>query len=112
SLDMLWVVDDNFLVDIDRARGIAEGLIRAGSHFTWSVQATTNLVARLTAEDMQLLRRAGLHQFCQGVDAGSQIVLNAMGKTFQSVESIDESAARCNEAGTRPSCTPIFASTG
>ena len=30
NLEMLWVVDDNFLVDLDRARDISEGLVRAG----------------------------------------------------------------------------------
>jgi len=33
NLEMLWVVDDNFLVDLDRARAIGEGLVRAGSEF-------------------------------------------------------------------------------
>ncbi len=56
-------------------RGIAEGLVRADSQFKWSVQATTNMVARLTHEDLTLLRRAGLHQICQGVDSGSPTVL-------------------------------------
>src|ERR1700758_4558188 len=60
ALDMLWVVDDNFLVDLDRARLIGEGLARAGANFTWSIQATTNLTARLTLEDLKLLRRGGL----------------------------------------------------
>ncbi len=49
KLEMLWVVDDNFLVDLDRARQIAEGLVRAESQFRWSIQATTNLVSRLNA---------------------------------------------------------------
>ena len=71
SLEMIWVVDDNFLVELDRARGIAEGLVRENSHFRWSIQATTNMVARLSAEELRLLRRAGLHQICQGVDSGS-----------------------------------------
>jgi len=51
KLEMLWVVDDNFMVDLDRVRGIAEGLVRAESQFKWSVQATTNMVARLTHEE-------------------------------------------------------------
>ena len=29
-LQLLWVVDDNFLVDRERAIGIAEGLVRRG----------------------------------------------------------------------------------
>jgi anaerobic magnesium-protoporphyrin IX monomethyl ester cyclase len=112
KLEMLWVVDDNFMVDLDRVRGIAEGLVRAGAQFKWSVQATTNMVARLTHEDLTLLRRAGLHQVCQGVDSGSPTVLQLMNKTFQDFQQIDESAARCLAAGIRPSFNMIFAYPG
>jgi len=52
ALEMLWIVDDNFLVDLDRARGIAEGLVRENSHYQWSIQATTNLTSRLSSEDL------------------------------------------------------------
>ncbi|HZP06245.1 MAG TPA: radical SAM protein [Terracidiphilus sp.] len=112
ALEMIWVVDDNFLVDMDRARGIAEGLVRENSHFVWSIQATSNVVARLTPEDLRLLRRAGLHQICQGVDSGSPAVLKAMHKDWQDFDSIYESAARCLEAGIRPSFNIIFAFPG
>lgn len=112
SLEMLWVVDDNFLVDLDRARGIAEGLVREDSHYAWSIQATTNLTSRLSIEDLKLLRRAGLHQICQGVESGSRTVLKSMNKSWQHFESIYESAARCIEAGIRPSFNIIFAFPG
>lgn len=112
ALEMIWVVDDNFMVDMDRARGIAEGLVRENSHFQWSIQATTNVIARLTPEDLRLLRRAGLQQICQGVDSGSPTVLKAMNKDWQDFESIYESAARCLEAGIRPSFNIIFAFPG
>ena len=112
SLEMIWVVDDNFLVDMDRARRIAEGLVQENSHFTWSIQATTNVVARLTPHDLQMLKRAGLTQICQGVDSGSPAVLKAMNKDWQDFESIYESAARCLEAGIRPSFNIIFAFPG
>ena len=95
NLEMLWVVDDNFLVDLDRARAISEGLVRAGSSYQWSIQATTNLVARLSIDDLKLLKRAGLQQICQGAESGSTKVLEAMNKDFQNFESIYESAARC-----------------
>jgi anaerobic magnesium-protoporphyrin IX monomethyl ester cyclase len=111
-LEMLWVVDDNFLVDLDRARHIAEGLVRAGADFKWSIQATTNLTARLTTEDLKLLRRSGLHQICQGVDSGSEKILKLMNKTFQDFDSIYESASRCLQAGIRPSFNIIFAYPG
>jgi radical SAM superfamily enzyme YgiQ (UPF0313 family) len=112
ALEMLWVVDDNFLVDLDRARGIAEGLVRENSHYQWSIQATTNLTSRLSSEDLKMLRRAGLHQICQGVDSGSHTVLQQMGKDWQDFEQIYESAARCIEAGIRPSFNIIFAYPG
>lgn len=112
NLEMLWIVDDNFLVDLDRARGIAEGLVRAGAQFKWSVQATTNMVARLTPEDLKLLQRSGLHQVCQGVDSGSPKILKAMNKDWQDFDSIYESAARCLAAGIRPSFNIIFAYPG
>ena len=112
NLEMLWIVDDNFLVDLDRARFIAEGLVRAGAEFRWSIQATTNLTARLSLEDLKLLRRSGLHQICQGVDSGSEKILKAMNKTFQDFDSIYESASRCLQAGIRPSFNIIFAYPG
>jgi len=112
NLEMLWVVDDNFLVDLDRARAIAAGLVQAGAAFQWSIQATTNLVARLSLEDLKLLRRSGLHQICQGAESGSPKVLKAMNKDFQDFDSIYESAGRCLAAGIRPSFNIIFAFPG
>lgn len=112
NLEMLWVVDDNFLVDLDRARHIAEGLVRARANFKWSIQATTNLTARLSLEDLKLLRRAGLHQICQGVDSGSPKILKLMNKTFQDFDDIYACAARCLRARIRPSFNIIFAYPG
>jgi radical SAM superfamily enzyme YgiQ (UPF0313 family) len=112
DLEMLWIVDDNFLVDLDRARHIADRLVRADADFRWSIQATTNLTARLSLEDLKLLRRSGLHQICQGVDSGSPKILEAMNKNFQDFESIYGSAERCLAAGIRPSFNIIFAYPG
>ncbi len=108
SLEMLWIVDDNFLVDPERAIEIAEGLVRAGARFQWSIQATTNLTARLTEGQLRLLRRAGLRQICQGVDSASPKILKLMNKTFQDFDSIYLSAERCLQAGIRPSFNIIF----
>ena len=112
NLEMLWVVDDNFLVDLDRARLIGEGLVRAGANFKWSIQATTNLVARLSLEDLKLMRRAGLQQICQGAESGSEKVWKLMNKNFQEFDSIYESAERCLKADIRPSFNIIFAFPG
>jgi anaerobic magnesium-protoporphyrin IX monomethyl ester cyclase len=108
GLQLLWVVDDNFLVDRDRAVKIAEGLIRTGVKFDWSIQASTNLVTRLTVEELKLLRRAGLSQVSQGADSGSKKILHLMNKDFQKLETIYLAAEVLTQAGIRPSFNMIF----
>lgn len=108
GLSLLWIVDDNFLVDRDRAVAIAEGLVRSGVRFDWSIQASTNLVERLTVEELKLLRRAGLSQVSQGADSGSPKVLHLMNKDFQSLETVYAAADKLSQAGIRPSFNMIF----
>ncbi len=108
GLTLLWIVDDNFLVDRERAVGIAEGILRRGVRFDWSIQASTNLVARMTTEELSLLRRSGLSQVAQGADTGSPKVMKMMGKTFQKIETIHDAAERLSAAGIRPSFNMIF----
>jgi len=107
-LQLLWIVDDNFLVDHERAIGIAEGLVRRGVQFDWSIQATTNLVSRLTIEELKLLRRAGLSQIAHGAESGSPAVLRLMNKHFQTLDTIYTAAAKLTAAGIRPSFNVIF----
>jgi radical SAM superfamily enzyme YgiQ (UPF0313 family) len=107
-LELLWMADDNFLVDLERALEIAEGLIRAGSSYRWSIQATTNLTARLSVDELRLLKRSGLHQICQGIETASPKVMKLMNKGFQDIGSIYQSTERCVEAGVIPSFNIIF----
>ncbi len=107
-LQLLWVVDDNFLVDRDRALQIAEGIVARGTRFEWSIQASTNLVTRLSVEEWRLMRRAGLTQVAQGADSGSPKVLHLMNKDFQKLDTIYEAARLLSAAGIRPSFNMIF----
>ncbi len=59
GLSLLWVVDDNFLVDRERALEIAEAILRTGVKFDWSVQASTNLVTRLSVKELSCYDAAG-----------------------------------------------------
>jgi radical SAM superfamily enzyme YgiQ (UPF0313 family) len=112
GLQLIWVVDDNFLVDRNRALGIAEGICERGVKFEWSIQASTNLVTRLTVDEWKLMRRAGLTQVAQGADTGSPKVMRLMNKTFQKLEMIHEAADLLTRAGVRPSFNMIFAYPG
>ena len=108
GLSLLWIVDDNFLVDRERAIAIAEGLVRSGVRFDWSIQASTNLVVRFTVDELKLLRRAGLSQVSQGADSGSPKIMHLMNKDFQKLETIYEAADKLTQAGIRPSFNMIF----
>ncbi len=108
NLELLWVVDDNFLVDLERAVAIGEGLARRGVRHEWSIQATTNLVARLSVEQLRILRRAGLTQICHGAESASAKVLKRMNKHFQQLDTIHAAARNCIAAGIRPSFNIIF----
>jgi len=108
NLELLWIVDDNFLIDLDRAVGIAEGLVRRGVKFDWSIQASTNLVSRLSVDDLKLMRRAGLSQISQGADSGSPRVMRLMNKDFQELGMIYTAAEKLTAAGIRPSFNLIF----
>jgi anaerobic magnesium-protoporphyrin IX monomethyl ester cyclase len=108
NLELLWIVDDNFLIDRDRAVGIAEGLVNRGVRFDWSIQASTNLVIRLSVEELKLLKRAGLSQISQGADTGSLKMMHLMNKDFQDLECIYQAAEKLTAAGIRPSFNLIF----
>ena len=108
NLELLWVVDDNFLVDRERAVHIAEEILRRGVRFKWSIQASTNLVCRLTHQELATLRRAGLTQVAQGADSGSPAILHLMNKDFQKIETIYTAAEKLSSADIRPSFNMIF----
>ncbi|MFN8007660.1 MAG: radical SAM protein [Terriglobia bacterium] len=108
QFELLWVVDDNFLVDRHRAVAIAEGLLQGGIRFRWSIQASTNLVTRLTVAELTLLRKSGLQQICHGAESASPKVLQLMDKGFQKIETMIEAAEKCTQAGIRPSFNIIF----
>lgn len=108
GLELLWIVDDNFLVDRERAVSIAEHIVRRGVAFRWSIQASTNLVCRLSSEELSLLRRAGLTQVAQGAESGSPHVLHLMNKDFQKIDTIYAAAEKLSNAGIRPSFNMIF----
>ncbi|MBV9268187.1 MAG: B12-binding domain-containing radical SAM protein [Acidobacteriaceae bacterium] len=107
-LSLIWITDDNFLVDRERAVAIAEGLVRRGVKFDWSVQASTNLVTRMTIDELKLLRRAGMSQVAQGAESGSKKVLHLMNKDFQKIETIYKAAEMLSKADIRPSFNMIF----
>jgi radical SAM superfamily enzyme YgiQ (UPF0313 family) len=107
-LELIWMVDDNYLVDRQRALEISAGLIRRNARFEWGIQASTNLVNRFSVDEWKMMRRSGLAQVSMGADSGSPKVLKLMHKDFQDLQTIYDAAEVLHKAGVRPSFNMIF----
>jgi radical SAM superfamily enzyme YgiQ (UPF0313 family) len=111
-LELVWIIDDNYMVDRARCVQISEEIIRRrgdhGPKFRWSIQASTNLVLRFTPDELKILQRSGLDQVQMGADSGSQEVMHMMNKDFQKLEMVYEAAERLTAAGIKPAFNMIF----
>src|SRR5207344_140525 len=109
-LQLVSVVDDNFLVDRDRGVEIARGVIESGVKFDWCVQTTANFLLRSSDEDVRLLRQSGLCRVFIGAESGSDDVLRSVNKVrFQGTKVLYDVAAKCHRADIRCTFSLIFA---
>ncbi len=102
------LLDSNFLVDRHRASQIAKGFYDSGLDFNWTFQASTDLMRRLSDDDVFLLGKSGVTHIGFGVESGSEPVLSRMNKHHQRIEDIFESARKCCRAGIRATFNLIF----
>ena len=106
------LVDSNFLVDVPRAVAIAEGFVRTGVRFRWTFQASTDLLCRMTDEEVELLAKSGVSHIGFGTESASPEVLTWMNKRHQHVADIHEAARKCARAGIRVTLNLILAYPG
>ena len=102
------LLDSNFLVQVRRAVGIAQGFLDSGVRFRWTFQASTDLLCRMSDEDVHLLARSGVHHIGFGTESASEPVLRAMDKRHQKVDDMFECARKCRQAGIRATYNLIF----
>src|SRR5579862_823280 len=107
-IQTVTLLDSNFLVDTRRALAIAEGIIRSGVKFTWNVQTSTDLLCRMSDEEVGVLARSGLIHIGFGTESASPEVLRHMNKHHQQVPDLYESARKCRQAGIRATYNLIF----
>jgi anaerobic magnesium-protoporphyrin IX monomethyl ester cyclase len=91
--------DSNFPVDVKRALAIARGFVESGVKFRWRVQASTDLLCRMTDEEVCLLGTSGLDHVGFGTESGSQEVLALMNKKHQNLQDMFEAARKTELAG-------------
>jgi radical SAM superfamily enzyme YgiQ (UPF0313 family) len=102
------LVDSNFLVDVRRAVAISQGFLDSGVKFRWTFQASTDLLCRMTDEEVDLLGASGCSHIGFGTESGSPEVLSAMNKRHQEIPDISEAVRKCRHAGIRVTLNLIF----
>ena len=109
-LELVSIVDDNFLVDRQRGIDIARGLIESGVNFDWCVQTTANFLLRMSDDDIGLMRKSGLIRVFIGAESGSDDVLRSVNKVrFQGTKILHQVADKCYRAGITCTFSLIFA---
>jgi anaerobic magnesium-protoporphyrin IX monomethyl ester cyclase len=101
NLSEIALVDSNFLVDVHRSVAIARGFVESGVRFAWSFQASTDLLCRMTDEEVELLGRSGVSHIGFGTESASPEILKAMNKQHQHIGDIYEATRKCARAGIR-----------
>jgi len=92
-------LDSNFPVDTKRTLAIARGFIDSPAKFRWTFQASTDLLCRMSDDEVQLLARAGVSHIGFGTESGAQEVLEMMNKPHQRMPDMFETARKCDLAG-------------
>lgn len=94
----IFPTDANFFLDLDRARAILEGVVRAGLDLVFTrLHIRFDTLRRLTGEDLALLERAGVKCLALGVESGSERIRGLLRKP------IDETALHAANARFRSS---------
>ena len=108
NLEEIALVDSNFLVDTRRAVAIARGFVDSQVKFKWTFQASTDLLCRMSDEDVQLLAASGVDHIGFGTESASPEVLRKMNKAHQKISDMFEAARKCQRAGIRVTYNLIF----
>jgi radical SAM superfamily enzyme YgiQ (UPF0313 family) len=107
-LEEVALVDSNFLVDTRRATAIARGFLASGLRFRWTFQASTDLLCRMSDEEVELLAASGVSHIGFGTESASPEVLRLMNKGHQHIADMFEAARKCGRAGIRATFNLIF----
>jgi radical SAM superfamily enzyme YgiQ (UPF0313 family) len=102
------LLDSNFLVDVHRAVGIAKTILESGTRFRWTFQASTDLLCRMSDEEVKLLGSSGVSHIGFGTESASPEVLQHMNKRHQSIPDMYQAVAKCSRAGIRVTLNLIF----
>ncbi len=78
-----YMIDDNFFVDLKRAKEIAQGIIDEKLDIFWEAQGITiNSALKMDENYLELLTRSGLKKVHFGIESGSERILKKVNKNL------------------------------
>jgi len=102
NLDGIWLRDDEFYIDPNRATEICEGIIEADLNIAWYTSGTRiGDLLRATDDQLATLKKSGAYVVKMGAESGSDRVLEYIRKG-QTVEQILAANQRCRKFGIKP----------
>lgn len=100
--------DSNFPVDVKRAVAIARGIYESGVRFTWTFQASTDFLSRMSDDEVRMMSASGVRFMGFGTESTSESVLKLMNKRHQRLSEMYETARKAELGGIRVSFNLIF----
>lgn len=107
-IDEVALLDSNFPVDLKRALAIARGIHESGVRFTWTFQASTDFLSRMSDDEVRLLGASGVRFMGFGTESTSERVLKLMNKRHQHLNEMCETARKAQLGNIRVSFNLIF----
>jgi radical SAM superfamily enzyme YgiQ (UPF0313 family) len=90
KLEAIWIRDDEFYIDRDRAYKICEGIIRSGLKIRWYTSGTRiNVFNKATTEEIMLLKKSGADTLKFGAESGCNRILELMQKGIHVKDTIE-----------------------
>lgn len=81
KLNGIWIRDDEFYINRERAKEICKGIIKSELNLNWYTSGTrVDIFNRYTDEEIDLFKRSGAHTLKFGAESGSNRILKLMNK--------------------------------
>jgi anaerobic magnesium-protoporphyrin IX monomethyl ester cyclase len=91
----IYLTDDHFLIRPERIKAICNGIIERKLEFRWGCEGRVDSAA---VDQLGLMRKANCRSLCFGIEAGTQKVLNRLGKR-QTLEQIEQAVSKAKQYG-------------
>lgn len=93
----IFLADDNFSYDMERAKKICEGILSSGLKIPWT-PLTGLRIDRVDRELLELMYRSGCYRVYYGVESGSQKILDELNRGF-TLAQVKDVVRQSKEAG-------------